>query len=250
MISRRRKKLARADSRRAREVRYISRHLVSPMAATTQARGLLWLSVATLGYHAAILPPHIVVPNTQAAGSAKLFAVERGAQLHGHETAALAALDTHAARGLKSDDDDEGLGSQRQQGECDVTLFGAMGNNRSYDTAAVAAAILHCRRAYPHGATVRFPAPGKYLIGQTNVTSNMTLFIEGGATIVGSPRKRDYPRGVPVYGRDPEYKPLIFSEGTVNVKILGSNGTIDGNGWAGGWVRKACPIHWTGSVLL
>ena len=39
-------------------------------------------------------------------------------------------------------------------------------------------------------------------------------------------------------GHDPEYKPLIYSEGTVNVKILGSNGTIDGNGWAGGWYQE------------
>lgn len=138
-------------------------------------------------------------------------------------------------RDLKSDD--EALASPRQ-GACDVTSFGAVGNNITYDTDAVATAISHCREAFPDGATVRFPAPGKYLIGQTNVTSNMTLFVEKGATIVGSPRKQDYPRGVPVYGRDPEYKPLIFSEGTVNVKILGSNGTIDGNGWAGGWYNE------------
>ena len=121
------------------------------------------------------------------------------------------------------------------EGECDVTVFGAVGNNATHDTMAVAAAIAHCRKAFPDGAIVRFPAPGKYLIGQTNVTSNMTLYVENGATIVGSPRKQDYPRGVPVYGKDPEYKPLLYSEDTVNVKILGSNGTISGNGWAGGW---------------
>ena len=98
-------------------------------------------------------------------------------------------------RDLKSDD--ESLVSRRH-GECDVTSFGAVGNNITSDTAAVAAAISHCRETFHDGAIVRFPAPGKYLIGQTNVTSNMTLFVESGATIVGSPRKQDYPRGVPV----------------------------------------------------
>ena len=121
------------------------------------------------------------------------------------------------------------------EGDCDVLNFGAVGNNRTSDTAAVVLAIAHCRQKYPHGAVVRFPSPGRYLIGQTNITSNMTIFIESGATIVGSPNRSDYPRGVPVYGRDPEYKPLLYSEDTVNVKILGSNSTIHGNGWAGGW---------------
>lgn len=124
---------------------------------------------------------------------------------------------------------------------CDVTTFGAMGDNRTVDTAAVQQALRSCHAE--HGGprarvTVRFPAPGRYLIGPVNVSSNTTLFVDAGATIVGLPHRSAYPRGEPVYGKDPEYLPLIGSWDTENVAILGANGTIDGNGWAGGWYEN------------
>jgi polygalacturonase len=128
---------------------------------------------------------------------------------------------------------------QQQQFVCDVTAFGAVGDNKTSDTAAVQRALRSCHALRPAAApvqvTVRFPAPGRYLIGPVNVSSYTTVFVEDGATIVGSPHRADYPRGEPVYGRDPEYLPLIGSWDSINVIITGSNGTIDGNGWAGGW---------------
>ena len=64
---------------------------------------------------------------------------------------------------------------------CDVTAFGAKGDNATEDTAALQAALDACTP----GETV-LPAPGKYLSRSLNFTgkSNIVLRIEAGATLV------------------------------------------------------------------
>jgi polygalacturonase len=54
-------------------------------------------------------------------------------------------------------------------GECVVTQFGAVGDNSTLDTEAVASAISHCHSAFPSGAVVRFPAPGRCVRAQLHV---------------------------------------------------------------------------------
>eukprot|EP01047_Picozoa_sp_COSAG01_P103133 COSAG01_NODE_32629_length_578_cov_0.822547_2_plen_115_part_01 len=57
---------------------------------------------------------------------------------------------------------------------CDVTKFGAKGDNRTKDTAALKAAITACSG----GGTVLLRAPGKYLTAPFNLSSHQVLRIE------------------------------------------------------------------------
>lgn len=102
--------------------------------------------------------------------------------------------------------------------ECSVTEFGAQGSGLGFDTVAIQAAINAC--AFQNGL-VRFP-PGKYLTATIFLKSNLTVQIDAGATILGSPYQQDYPSE-----RDRWY--VILAEGAENVKITGG-GTIDGQG--------------------
>jgi polygalacturonase len=88
---------------------------------------------------------------------------------------------------------------------------------------------------------VYFPA-GRYLTGSLELRSNVTLWLEAGAVILGSTDPDDYPdvrtrqEGVECWG----YMPLIRATGAKNVAIRG-RGTIDGQGehwWKRGfWFR-------------
>jgi unsaturated rhamnogalacturonyl hydrolase len=70
----------------------------------------------------------------------------------------------------------------------DVRRFGAVGDGKTVDTAALAAAIACC----PPGGTVMFP-PGEYLSGPLFLKSHMTLYLEKGAVLKGVPDRDAYP---------------------------------------------------------
>ena len=72
---------------------------------------------------------------------------------------------------------------------CDVTEHGAKGDNSTSDTAAIRAAIEACRG----GGEVFLPAPGKYLTGPLNLTSNIRLRVPSGAMLLASQVVADYP---------------------------------------------------------
>ena len=109
---------------------------------------------------------------------------------------------------------------------------GAVGDGLAKDTAAVQRAIDACAGA--GGGTVYF-APGTYLCGSLHLRTGVTLWLDAGATLKGSPDDGDY---------DPEEKldfrtdsgsestafhhALIGGENVERVGIVGS-GTIDGN---------------------
>ena len=109
---------------------------------------------------------------------------------------------------------------------CDVRAFGAAGDGRQLDTGAINAAVGACSRG--GGGTVEFP-PGVYLTGTIEILSNITLHLQPGARILGSPNLDDY-RSIDraTEGRSSS---LILAQGAENVAILGP-GTIDGNGRA------------------
>ena len=70
----------------------------------------------------------------------------------------------------------------------DVRDFGAKGDGATKDTKAIQAAI---DKASEVGGTVVIP-PGKYVSGTIHLRSNLTLRIEGGATLMFSPDDGDF----------------------------------------------------------
>src|SRR5882724_2676114 len=71
-----------------------------------------------------------------------------------------------------------------------VREFGALGDGKTKDTAAIQAVLDRCAAA--GGGTVVVPA-GDYLTGSLDVKSRTTLRLEKGATLMGSPDLDDYP---------------------------------------------------------
>ncbi len=114
------------------------------------------------------------------------------------------------------------------RGPFDVRDFGAVGDGKTLDTAALQDAIDACHRA--GGGTVRVP-PGTYLTKPFALRSFVTLLLEAGSTILGSPRLEDYE----VEGQDAsgesERAGLVTARGAERVAIVG-RGTIDGNALA------------------
>src|SRR5580704_12923739 len=72
---------------------------------------------------------------------------------------------------------------------CDVAKYGATGNGKSLDTAAIQKAIDACYAA--GGGTVVFNN-GKFLSGTISLKSNITLRIEPGAVLLGSTDIKDF----------------------------------------------------------
>lgn len=117
----------------------------------------------------------------------------------------------------------------------DVRTFGAAGDGKTLDTAAITKAIGAANSA--GGGTVLFP-PGTYLSGTLELLSNVTLYLEAGSVIEGSTDVKDY-GGTAEYGFGRKYGidstgegyrvGLIVARNAHNVSITG-RGTIDGNG--------------------
>jgi len=103
-----------------------------------------------------------------------------------------------------------------------VRNYGAAGDGKAKDTGAIQRAIDACFAA--RGGVVYLP-PGDYLSGAIVLKSNVTLWLEAGATIWGSKAIADYnPRN------------LIFARDADNVGVAGP-GIIDGNGESF-WVQQ------------
>ncbi len=116
----------------------------------------------------------------------------------------------------------------------DVRYYGAVGDGRSLDTPAIQSAIDACHAQ--GGGTVVVP-PGSYVTGAIFLRSNLTLYLDAGATLLGSEDPTDYPI---VEGRwegrsQPTYAPLITGQSLSNIAVLG-RGTVDGRG--AGWWRR------------
>jgi polygalacturonase len=114
---------------------------------------------------------------------------------------------------------------------CNPRAHGAKGDGVSKDTAALQAAIDACERQ--GGGTVRLIA-GTYLSGPVVLKSNITLQLDKGATLLGSPDHADYPPLTMFHL--PDLQPLVGATNASNVAITGE-GVIDGNGES--WWQEA-----------
>jgi len=118
---------------------------------------------------------------------------------------------------------------------CNPRDFGAKADGTTKDTAAIQKAIETC--AAKGGGTVRFTA-GTYLSAPVVLKSNITLQLDKGATLLGSPDHADYPAKIEF--RLPALQGLVSATNAENVAITGE-GTIDGNGES--WWQMARTVH-------
>ena len=112
--------------------------------------------------------------------------------------------------------------------EFPVSKFGAVGDGRTPDTDPIQKAIDACTAQ--GGGTVRLPA-GRYLSGSILLKNNVTLHLDDGAVLLGSPNPGDY-RSVDPFregtGNELGYA-FISAVDATNIGVEGS-GIVDGQG--------------------
>ena len=111
----------------------------------------------------------------------------------------------------------------------DIRDFGAKPGGETLCTTAIQKAVDRC--AADGGGTVYFP-PGTWLSGTIELKSHVTLRLEAGAVLKGSPKGDDYPEALPKirsYTDNYVRQALLRGEDLDDVTITG-RGTIDGNG--------------------
>ncbi len=113
-----------------------------------------------------------------------------------------------------------------------IREFGAVGDGRTKDTAAIQGAIDACAES---GGGVVYCSPGTYLTGTIFLKSEIDLHLETGATILGSPDIADYDTSRSIERefrwdqRTVVLAHLIYAVNADHISISG-RGTIDGNG--------------------
>jgi polygalacturonase len=115
--------------------------------------------------------------------------------------------------------------------EYSIVDFGASANQEVLSTLAFQKAIDAC---HGDGGGVVYVPAGTYLSGSLYLRSNVTLYLEQGARILGSPNLEDYPiYPRPTYrslkDQDGGFRALIYAHEEENLAIRG-DGTIDGQG--------------------
>jgi polygalacturonase len=113
------------------------------------------------------------------------------------------------------------------ENDLSILQFGAVGDGKFLNTLALQKAIDTCSRK--GGGKLIVPA-GNFLTGTFHLKSNVHLYLEEGAVILGSPYKKDYPE---LFSDNPEHRKaalqtLVHAENQHNIMISGK-GTINGN---------------------
>ncbi len=119
---------------------------------------------------------------------------------------------------------------EAEAGVFDIRDFGAVGDGKTLDTAAINKAIDACAQA--GGGQVRFP-PGRYLSATVHLKSRVTLYLEAGARLIGAKDPNSYqhptpPAFLPEAKWGKWHRALILADGVEDIEIAGT-GVIDGN---------------------
>jgi hypothetical protein len=134
------------------------------------------------------------------------------------------------------------LSAKGDGGVFNVRDYGAKGDRKTNDSAAIQKAIDACATA--GGGTVILPA-GDYLSGVIRLRSNVTLQLDGGATLWASTDRSDYDNG--------RSRHLLFADGAEHISLVGS-GKINGQGTADlgrrRGVKEEMPSFRTGILLF
>lgn len=151
---------------------------------------------------------------------------------------------------LTADGFDGELHFSTEAESCAVSLleFGAVGDGVTDNTTVIQTAI----NCLPEGGRLFIPR-GVYLTAPLNIKSNITIELDEGATLLGTPDRSRYPiipgavsnlNGGDVHFGGWEsvavqmHQALIFASYAKNITIIG-RGRIDGNGELGGWWQEA-----------
>jgi polygalacturonase len=101
-----------------------------------------------------------------------------------------------------------------------VTEYGAIGDGKHYDTAAIQAAIDACHQS--GGGRVLLPSGGDYLTATVFLKSGVTLVVQEGARLLGGTKEEDYPNESARWY-------VVLAENATGVGITGG-GEINGQG--------------------
>jgi polygalacturonase len=117
-----------------------------------------------------------------------------------------------------------------EAGIFNVRDYGAVGDGKTLDTAALNKAVAACAQA--GGGQVRFP-PGRYLSATVHLKNRVTLYLEAGARLVGAKDPNLYqhptpPAFLPEAKWGKWHRALLLADGAEDIEIAGS-GVMDGN---------------------
>jgi Glycosyl hydrolases family 28 len=129
-----------------------------------------------------------------------------------------------------------------QAQDTNITDFGAKSDGTTINTEAIQKAI---DQTAVKGGRVVVPQ-GEFLSGTIYLKSNVTLYIQKGGMLKGSPNLKDYPENTPsVKGMKPHRafwksmpsKALVYADNVDNIGLMGE-GIIDGNGRSPAFLTK------------
>lgn len=124
----------------------------------------------------------------------------------------------------------------------DVLSYGAKGNNKTMNTVAIQTAIDECSKS---GGGSVFLHDGIFITGTLELKDNVSLYVQEGSILRGSPQKQDYPEKKCALKsfRSNENFQLIYAEKKKNIAIKGG-GVIDGYALGEGWPWKGKNNEW------
>jgi polygalacturonase len=106
--------------------------------------------------------------------------------------------------------------------------YGAVPDGKTMNTRAIQRAI---DETFQSGGGLVYAPPGTFLIGGLELKSRVTLYLEAGCVLLGSPNLSDYEyhAGLPRGGSDVDGYHVIFARNSEDVTLCGL-GVIDGQG--------------------